>query len=94
MRPPFFVPPNRWFHQHFNVGDSSARYLAFHPPAQFEGWAEKTEDLNRDQIEYPNEDSLVRKKFEEEMAKRGKTSRMPQEAYQDRDYQWDYLEAN
>ncbi len=89
-----FVPPNRWFHQHFNVGDSSARYLAFHPPSQFEGWAEKIEDLNRDQIEYPDEDSFVREKFEQEMAQRGKTSRMPQEAYQDRDYQWDYSEAN
>ena len=82
------VPPNRWFHQHFNVGQSSARYLAFHPPVQFEGWAEKIEDRLRDQIEYPDEDPFIKRKFEEELAARGLTSLMPEEAYKNRDYQW------
>ncbi len=81
------VPPNRWFHQHFNVGEGSARYLAFHPPVQFEGWAEKIEDRARDQIEFADEDLSVRQKFEEELAQRGLTSLMPEEVYTDRDYQ-------
>ena len=82
-----FVPPDRWFHQHFNVGETSARYLAFHPPVQFEGWAETIQDRLKDQIEFPDEDPFVRQKFEEELAKKGLTSMMPEEAYTDRDYQ-------
>ena len=82
-----FVPPDRWFHQHFNVGETSARYLAFHPPVQFEGWAETIQDRLKDQIEFPDEAPFVRQKFEEELAKRGLTSMMPEEAYTDKDYQ-------
>lgn len=83
-----FVPPNRWFHQHFNVGAQPARYLALHPPMQFHGYSERIEDRARDQIEYPDEDPWIRKKFEEELAKRGLTSLMPEEAYKVKDYQW------
>ncbi|MBV8085518.1 MAG: cupin domain-containing protein, partial [Chloroflexi bacterium] len=63
-----FVPPGRWFHQHFNLGAAPARYLAFHPPMQFHGYAEKVEDRARDQIEYPDEDPWVRANFEQELA--------------------------
>ncbi|MGH7930861.1 MAG: cupin domain-containing protein, partial [Candidatus Binatia bacterium] len=76
-----FVPPNKWFHQHFNAGGEPARYLALHPPMQFHGHAEKVEDRAKDQIEYVNEDKWVREKFESELAKRGLTSLMPPEAY-------------
>jgi oxalate decarboxylase/phosphoglucose isomerase-like protein (cupin superfamily) len=82
------VPPNKWFHQHFNAGGGPARYLALHPPMQFHGHAEKIEDRAKDQIEYTDEDPFIRKKFEEELAKRGVKSIMPAEAYTNRDYEW------
>lgn len=85
-----FVPPEKWFHQHFNVGSTPARYLALHPLKQFAGYAEKIEDQARDQIEYCDEDPFIREKFEEELAKRGLTSAMPEEAYKVRNYQWEY----
>ena len=82
------TPPNRWFHQHFNVGEKPARYLAFHPPLQFDGHAEKVEDRARDQIEYVDEDPAVRERFEAELARRGLTSLIPPAAYTQRDYEW------
>jgi len=82
------VPPNRWFHQHFNAGASTARYLALHPPMQFHGHAEKIEDRAKDQIEYPDEDPFIRNKFAEELAKRGVKPLMPSEAYANRDFEW------
>jgi len=85
-----FVPPNRWYHQHFNVGDSDGRYLAFHGVRGFT--SEKLDDRMRDQIEYPDEDPIVRRRFEEELAKRNLTSIMPDAAYRDPNYQWDYKE--
>jgi len=84
-----FVPPNRWFHQHFNLGGKAARYLALHPPMQFHGYAEKVEDRLRDQIEYSAEDPAVRQLFEEELGKRGLKSAMPEQAYKDPNYEWE-----
>jgi len=83
-----FVPPNRWFHQHFNVGATQARYLALHPPMQFHGHAEKVADRAKDQIEYPDEDAFIRRKFEEELGRRGVKSLMPPEAYTERNFEW------
>ena len=84
-----FVPPNKWFHQHFNLGSEAARYLALHPPAQFYGHAEKVEDRLKDTIEYVNEDPWVRQHFEEELAKHGNKTLMPPEAYTDPNYVWE-----
>ena len=89
-----FVPPNRWFHQHFNVGGNKARYLALHPPKQFHGYTdEQVGDLSNDQIEYSDEDPWIREKFEGELVQRNRKSSMPDEAYKERDYQWDYRSA-
>jgi mannose-6-phosphate isomerase-like protein (cupin superfamily) len=83
-----FVPPNRWFHQHFNLGSAPARYLALHPAVQFRGYAEKVADQAKDQIEYPSEDPWIRQYFEEQLAARGLTSLVPDEAYRDPDHTW------
>ncbi len=83
-----FVPPNKWFHQHFNAGATPARYLALHPPRQFRGHAEKIEDRAKDMIEYVDEDPWIRQKFEGELAKRGITTLMPEDAYTVPSYNW------
>jgi hypothetical protein len=44
----------------------------------------------RDQIEYTDEDPRVRANFQEELAKHGLTTLMPDEAYRNRDYEWTY----
>jgi oxalate decarboxylase/phosphoglucose isomerase-like protein (cupin superfamily) len=87
-----FVPPNRWFHQHFNLGEAPARYLALHAPRHLTSTSEKVEDLARDQIEYANEDPWIRQTFESELAKRGLTSAMPNQAYREPGYEWAYKE--
>src|SRR3972149_1616769 len=54
-----FVPPYKWFHQHFNLGGSYARYLALHPPMQFAGAGERVDEPVQNQIEYPDEDPRI-----------------------------------
>ena len=88
-----FVPPDRWFHQHFNVGGEPARYLAFHgPQLSNRGYAERVQRAS-DQIEYPEEEAWIREKFEGELATRGLTTLMPDEAYKDATYEWAYKEG-
>ncbi len=84
-----FVPPNQWFHQHFNVSKMPARYLALGPLQQTRPSAAKGDRPN-DQIEYPDEAPWIREHFESELAKRGVESLMPEGAYEDPDYQWTY----
>ena len=85
-----FVPPNRWFHQHFNVSKMPARYLALGPLPQTRPGGETVEDRKNDQIEYPDEAPWIREHFESELAKRGVESLMPDGAYKDPDYRWTY----
>jgi hypothetical protein len=79
------VPPENWFHQHFNTGATPARYLALKARGRkhTRPWGSKVYAVDQsaaaggDQIEYEDEDSMVRRMFEEELAKNGVKSRMP-----------------
>jgi oxalate decarboxylase/phosphoglucose isomerase-like protein (cupin superfamily) len=74
------VPPNAWFHQHFNSGPVPARYLAFKhsSPRNSQGvplsWISRR--LGGNQIDYADEKPLVRQMFSEALAKHGLTPRM------------------
>ena len=86
-----FTPPDQWYHQHFNVGSIPARYLALAPPHLMSGHLEEhDEDVEQNEIQYPDEDPWIKEFFEKELAKRGVTSLMPKEAYKDRNYRWKY----
>lgn len=87
------VPPNRWWHQHFNAGGAPARYLAMHCHPGVDVYSERIEDLERDQIEYTAEDPWIGETFRAELAKKGLKSRMPDEAYRDRNYKWTPLKV-
>jgi oxalate decarboxylase/phosphoglucose isomerase-like protein (cupin superfamily) len=76
------VPPERWFHQHFNTGPEPARYLAMRWGSQKyrsiggEYQVDRSVTVGGDQIEYGDEDPAVRRIFEQELAINGVESRM------------------
>src|SRR5439155_9026186 len=69
------VPPTQWFHQHFNTGNSYARYLALRwGSARYGGMAlganeneaaDVSEAEGGAQIEYENESKEIHRLFEE-----------------------------
>jgi len=79
------VPPDQWFHQHFNTGTEPARYLALR-------WGSKrfpmsaalfpiestdvSEKMGGMQIEYEDEDPKIHEVFEAELSKSGTICRM------------------
>jgi len=80
------VPPDRWFHEHFNSGTEPARYLAlrwgsqrydtggvFSADARLADVSVKKGGL---QIEYEEEDPKIHAIFEEELKKNGALCRM------------------
>ena len=81
------VPPNMWFHQHFNTGTTPARYLAFKAEgvsirnAQGVPKAWISRRVGGDQIDYADESPLIRESFSSALAKAGLTPRMD-DAYQ------------
>jgi len=85
------VPPNQWFHQHFNSGATPARYLALRWGSQRydTGGAFTSDegDIGRSgadvsvkeggwQIEYADEDPAIHATFEAELASAGAQCRM------------------
>lgn len=76
------IPPDRWFHQHFNTGSEPARYLAL----KFEGTMDRNEQgvpnawfsqkEGGQQVNYADEDPMIREMFEKSLAINGIQSRM------------------
>lgn len=81
------VPPNMWFHQHFNTGTTPARYLAFKAEgvairnAQGVPKAWISRRVGGHQVDYADESPQVRQTFAAALAKLGLKPRMD-EAYQ------------
>lgn len=71
------VPPNMWFHQHFNSGTEPARYLAFKHEvvsvrnAQGVPKAWISQRVGGDQIDYADEAALVRTTFADALKEQG-----------------------
>jgi hypothetical protein len=78
------VPPNNWFHQHFNTGAEPARYLAlkfggrrYHPNQQWGGdRADVSLKQGGHQLEYEDENPEVHARFEAELRSHGAECRM------------------
>jgi oxalate decarboxylase/phosphoglucose isomerase-like protein (cupin superfamily) len=89
-----FVPPEMWFHQHFNAGSVSVRYLPLRLGGFKYSMGKSFSDFSivekgaagdsPDQIEYDDEDPSIRKMFEDELAKSGMESRMDPGVYKKR----------
>ena len=77
------VPPEDWFHQHFNSGNQPARYLALKMLSRryklVPGKIKSDVSVKQGgmQIEYEDEDPEIRRIFEESCAKSGATVMMP-----------------
>ncbi|MBX2835514.1 MAG: cupin domain-containing protein [Gammaproteobacteria bacterium] len=76
------VPPNMWYHQHFNTGKTPARYLAF----KYEGVAIRnaqgvpkawiSQRIGGDQIDYADESPEIRTLFADALSANGLESNM------------------
>jgi quercetin dioxygenase-like cupin family protein len=76
------IPPDRWFHQHFNTGPTPARYLALRYSAaalhkgQKSPMSSVSTRLGGDQIEYEDEEPVVTELFEDALGANGVVSAM------------------
>lgn len=88
-----FVPPLYYFHQHFNTGNCPGRYVAIAwvgRKYRIDGLGTETHVQpvthvreGGNQIDYEDEDPLVRRMFEEDLKKSGVESKMPRVRYRD-----------
>jgi hypothetical protein len=85
-----FVPPNQWYHMHVNTGATENRQLRIFPPRPFRYNVMWGHALDPQQvIPFVDEEPWIRQMFEDELAKRGLTSLMPEGAYTDSNFEWD-----
>lgn len=76
-----FVPPEMWFHQHFNGGSTPVLFLAIgwgsdHPKSGGKAYVYKSVKEGGDQIEYEDEDPRIHRDFEATLAGSGVACRM------------------
>jgi mannose-6-phosphate isomerase-like protein (cupin superfamily) len=92
-----FSPPTKWFHQHFNTGNETARQLAFRPGGSSENPTGFRRSGNRSVngipgvyvsyrkggtlIEYEDEDPFIKPDYEERLKAVGIESKMPAFTY-------------
>ncbi len=77
-----FVPPEAWFHEHFNTGNEPVLFLAIgwgsdKPKAGGKAYVYKSVKEGGDQIEYEDEDTNIHPDFEAALAKAGAKCQMP-----------------
>jgi hypothetical protein len=87
-----FVPPNRWFHQHFTLAARRRAIWRSIPRAASTVSAKKSKTVRATRSSTPRKDPMIREKFESELARKGLQSVMPDEAYRNRDYEWSYTQ--
>ena len=80
-----FVPPYHWYHMHLNTGPVENRQLRIRAPRP---GANPDGDPRRS-IPFSQLDPWIRPRFEEELARNGLTSLMPEAAYKDPNFTWD-----
>jgi gentisate 1,2-dioxygenase len=92
-----FSPPTKWFHQHFNTGNETARQLAFRPGGSSENPTGFRRSGNRSVngipgvyvsyrqggtlIEYEDEDPFIKPDYERRLKALGIESKMPDFTY-------------
>jgi oxalate decarboxylase/phosphoglucose isomerase-like protein (cupin superfamily) len=85
-----YSPPDRWYHQHFNIGNESARHLAIYGAMEYGEYATKTLGFRGLEsnaeggtlIDYVEEDPEIRRQFEKDLAKKGIKCTMPKFDYE------------